>query len=350
MDIGKLTIMEISKRQNVEYHSSELDQDIDRIKVQKSGGELSSFWGVGPASPLHFGYDRLILTIKKYSGVGFAPTILIADANTKASHGLSSESIELRSRYYKEYFENSCNLVAKYKLTSSVIGSSDYMNRLLDMSTRISLNKLLNALPKSAKKNSRDTIQVSSLYLLLMQCLDISVMSPDIVIADEGQKKIYDLICHLEDERKLFDIDSKFVYVPNSVDIRGFPLHKSNAGSRLTIHETDDSLKQKIKSMYAPPGSQVLSPEKENALLYYFKYSVFPWIDDEIIVETMRGKRKYIYFHDLEEDYLKNLLHPGDLKNALYHYLKIRIRYIDKTMCSSTTMWLDKKRTIGTAA
>jgi len=302
----------------------------------------SSLWGISPTAPIHLGLDPLIILQKAYAGRGVRHTVLLADYHAMMSHGFPVEEVNRRSHYYETYLRHCCGLDAAYVQGSSHQTSSAYVEALYTASCKLPISSIKQSLARAAKGPEADS-KALSLYLYgIMQCLDCCYLGADLVIAEQGQKKIYDLL-------KFVCRDGRwecpeFIYLPLACDIVGRPLNQSTAKTRISIHESRESLARKIHRMYAPPGDAGTPP---NPLLECFKHSVFPWRAGSIVVSnTSNRERRYGNYREFEQEYHRGLLHPNDCKAALEGYLWQRLERIDGRMGTEVRSWveLDKAR------
>ena len=189
------------------------------------------------------------------------------------------------------------------------------------------------------KKN--ETIMSYSVIYPIMQCIDVLYTKADVILAEHGQKKIYSLLKYLSPyfNHKIDKKGINFIYVKQSHDILGKPLNVSTSKTRISFHETEESLKQKIQKMYAPE-KEICQSGKVNALLETFKYSVFPWVSEVHIKSTTKTLVKYSKYKDFEKDYFSGIIHPNDVKNTLFYVLINRIKCAKEKLKNATTNWI----------
>jgi tyrosyl-tRNA synthetase len=208
------------------------------------------------------------------------------------------------------------------------------------------------SLSRLAKGSGADTANVSSYLYGLMQCLDCCYLGANIVFAERGQAKIYELLNAFpgstlpgrERFGQLQSSDGKpavFLYAPTGYDIKGQPLNQSRRETRISIHEDDQSLRAKVNEMFAAPPNQPLPPNRANALLQFYRSSVFPWRETPVVIKDMRGgKREYVDYNAFLKDYEEGFLHPNDCKETLCESLHERLRRIQMQMGSCICDWV----------
>lgn len=320
------------------------------IDSVKKIDEKKTLWGVAPVAPLNFGFDALILLQKALISSGYIHTILLSNFHAMMTHGLSYSETDIRCNYYRYYLSNICGLDATFIRGSDFQTRPGYTEDLYSTLKSITISKIKDSFPVSRKK---DPFLAYKVIYPIMQCIDCYHTDSRIVISEEGQKKIYRLLEEIKmvipfRDNWSYDRTYKetyFFYIPTSHDIMGNPLIVSNAKTRISVHETDESLNKKVKQIYAPPGKK-LEDGKVNALLEFFKYSVFPWTSKSIRINTINGLVEYEDYRDLESDYNKELIAPQDAKDVLYNQLSERLKKIQNEFTMGITHWIDIKRAI----
>lgn len=310
-----------------------------------------TLWGVAPVSPLHLGYDSLILLQKALLGSGASHNILLSDIHAMMSHGLNFDEVNRISNYYHYYLSNICELNATFIRGSYFQMRSGYIEDLYGILSAINVNKIKGTFPTSRKNEPFIAYQV---IYPCMQCLDCYHIDIDIAIGEESQKKIYRLTDIIRKSKPLrswildrMNKDITFFYIPTSHDIMGDPLIISSAKTRISVHETADTLSMKIKRMYAPPGKQQPIYGKINALLEFFKYSVFPWTTESIKIKTTSGFEEYKSYNEFERDYYKEFIIPQDAKKTIYEEIWNRIEKIQNKFREGITTWVDIQKAVG---
>ena len=320
-----------------------------KSKIEKKHMSIS-MWGVAPIAPIHLGYDSLILLQRELTNMGFKHTILIADLHAIMSHNLTFDDVRIRSIYYSYYLTCICGLKANIVYGSDFQTRPSYIEDLYGALRKITISQIKDTIPSTRKNEPFFSYKV---IYPIMQCIDVFYVNADVIIAEEGQRKIYRLLANIKKADPLRqrpkDIVRKidFIYIPTSHDIMGRPLKHSNSSTRISIHENEKSLKKKIIKMYAPPSNQRVEEGKANALLEFFRYSVFPWINEPIKVHTKNGVIKYERYSDFEKDYTSGLIRPEDAKDVLYSQLLKRISAIKNELKKGISFWINEKKVVG---
>ena len=323
-----------------------------------------SLWGVAPVAPLHLGYDELILTQKRIVDAGARHVVLLADLHAMMSHGLSFAEVTSRALYYEHYLKSCCGLRAQYLRGSEFQMRVDYTEHLYALTARTKVSSVKDAIPSSAKSSDQSAC-VSTFLYSIMQCLDAWYLNATVVVAEAGQKKIYDLqpellpsllgsaysVNHVAPLRSVKDgrgNHTRFLYRPTGHDIQGLPLAQSKARTRISIHDNAETLGRKVNSMFAPPAGQAVPEGRVNALLEHFRYSVFPWRTQPVIVKGEDGRdHQFDNYGGFSIAYNEGLLHPAECKKALLNALQERLAQIQGSWSQGFTSWIDVDKATG---
>lgn len=294
-------------------------------------------------APIHFGLDSVLATLRRVDSRDWKLLILIADVHLTLSHGLTLAEAEHRGAYYQAYLRNCFGKHARFVSGTEIQSRPDYLLALLEACNRMPLARAKSALPsRPAAEGNRSALMVASVLYPLMQCLDAVSLGTRVVVADQGQRKIYSLMeSMLPGSEYKRARQPRLITVPTGVDIMGRPLKESRGETRITLHETESSLASKMRAMYAPPAAQPSVPGRVNALLWYIRYSVFPWISQPLRVHGQDGA-EYL-FHDaasFEQAYSVGAIHPADAKQVLEQVLWQRITQAKRNIGPELCSWI----------
>jgi tyrosyl-tRNA synthetase len=322
---------------------------------------MKSLWGKGVSGPAHFGLDNIVLEQRKVMAEGADHTILLADVHTLMSRpdDFKLDDVRRRSAYYEAVFGECYGLKVKYLRGSDFQFDPDYFSAALRIASTTLLSHARSALGAAAVAGStRSELTVGALLYPTLQVLDAAYLGIDCILADEGQKKIYDLgkpggmlFEQLENLRQHGQRDLRFPvdirYFGLAVDTKGLPMSQSSVKTRISLHDNSDSLREKVRAMYAPPADQVGDGKRRNALLWNLEYSAIPWIDLPCTLETPNGSVQIDSYAELEAEYLRGNLHPNDMKGFLCDVLTERARKMKDALSSGLTSWIDIDRVRG---
>ena len=102
----------------------------------------------------------------------------------------------------------------------------------------------------------------------------------------------------------------------NRMDPIAGKMSKSNPEAGISIHDSDDDIRRKIKKAFCP------MEDPENPVVEICRYLIFPYQGTMVIdrPEKWGGPLKYASYTDLVAAYGKEL-HPQDLKKAVAGYV-----------------------------
>lgn len=280
----------------------------------------TSMWGVSPTGILHFGFDRFILKQWDLLSAKLKHTILIADTHTLFERG-ELEDITQRAEYYIAYFKHLCKLgEGNFKLGSTFQRSEEYIDTLYKALIHANFNRTKKSLPPELEDNIS---RVSVITYPVAQAIDSIFLKSQVVYAGMGQRRIY--VLAREILPKIGFKKPTILLSDISHDIKGNDLAKPSLKTRINIHDNEETLKRKIKDMFAPEF--VI---ENNPLIETFEFSIIPWFKR---VEVKTGSGKIIEIESgkqLKELYKIGELHPKNLKETMYDYLKMRLEGIAK--------------------
>ncbi|MBL6448389.1 hypothetical protein JMN32_18895 [Fulvivirga sp. 29W222] len=291
-------------------------------------------WGLTPTTPMHFGYDPVINLLKSLHQRGYAVNITLADLLTHFSKDIDLESIGGRKSYFEHFFRSFCNF-KNFRLTTSteMMNMEDYLKCLVIFSGTESISTVRESLPKEVTAINR-----LGLYLFpFMQCLDALFTESNVILGYRNQEKVYNLLESTDLMKVFFKFRAPYadcidiIYLKQPNDIKGGNLNKSSSKTRISIHESNYSLKEKISSVFAPPGIV-----KDNVLLSIFRNSVYPWQYCRMVLPPEIHK-----YEDLEIRYGQGDIHPNELKKLLHLVLSYRIHEADNCIDSISKRWIN---------
>jgi tyrosyl-tRNA synthetase len=250
------------------------------------------------------------------------------------------DQINQRVDYYCSYFEYMLGRDVEFILGSDIQSSPAYVDKLYEVVLEIQITKLRNNAPSLMKKTG-ESEKLSILYLV-MQCLDPIFSNSDLIFAESNQKKIYDIIEFFKDR---IDHFPPSVYINSATDIDGVNIHGSSSKSRISIHATEKIIKSKVRKMFAAPSSQKLPAGRKNALVEFYRWSVFPFLKN-VKIENKRSNKVYHFrdFDEFHEVYKNDDLHPLDCKHTLKNILINRCQNIKDSIPAKYMNWIEIDR------
>jgi len=307
----------------------------------------TSLWGISPVMPIHFGIDNLIVLQKDLASTVNNHYVVLADIYGSFTRDLSIEQTQERATYFECYLRDVCGLHATYRKQSDFQVTNEYTSILYAMLASLTVGRARNALPSNIKQASHG----DSLFALIapvMQIADACIINPSVIFADVGQRRIYELAesSRQRDSSSASNTSTLRLpprrYVPLSHDTQGRPLSQSRSTSRISIHDSPEGIRQKVKKMYAPPPDQPLEQGRVNALLEYFRWSVFPWMTGPLTLPRARGSwLQCLNYPEFENAYSAGYIHPADCKDVLTDFLIKRAAKIAAHLQHAPLAWIN---------
>jgi tyrosyl-tRNA synthetase len=300
------------------------------------------FLGIMPVSPIHLGYEKLFgnffASAKKLDAL---PCIFFADIHAQFLRKLTPSQLTARVGYYSFYINRLLGFEADFTNGSEIQKTERYIEAIYSVVGSVPLSSLRTAAPRAMKK-SKDSENFALLYLL-MQCLDPLILGSETVFAEFGQKKIYELTdMFFPEERPEGITFPNFVFVDSAYDIKGLPIQESTSETRISVHDSILTLQKKIDQMYAPPGEQVVENGRQNPILEYFEWSVFPFESKPVRVlsEVENRVLEFNSFSEFASAYRDSIIHPAECKAVLKHLLIPRLRHYAESFPHDYTSWI----------
>ena len=346
MDIAeKVYLIERPPTEEVVTH----DELVELFKTNSSpkhyiGLEISGFLHLG--SLISTGFK-----INDFVKAGIKCTIFLADWHTLINDKLGGnwESISKVSKYYHDAFKLVCpdvDIVLGSKLYEE---KTEYWSDLVKFTKHMSIARTMRTLTIMGRSEDDKKIDVAKLLYPAMQAVDIHSLDVDIAHAGMDQRKIHMLVREIFPKMKWrVPIAVHHKLLPglskpaetNDSQILG-KMSKSDPSSGVFIHNTDEEIKKKISKAWCEEANIQNNPLLELArtvILHEF---------DEINVERPEkfgGNVSYSDYKQLETDFAKKKLHPGDLKQTVGNYLvKIVSPIRDKLNLSEEIFEIIKK-------
>lgn len=267
---------------------TEIDLDYIFANTQENSSIL---WGFAPISPIHTGYDKIFYLLSSLlEKTNSKLNLLAADIPTKLSHGKDLLLLKKIADYYKFYIANIWNIPVSFHLTSDYFYSKKYQDLLFR-----SLSLMTEGVVKDTWNTQQKEAKLVYQYIYpLIQILDVIYFRPKIVFSEYSQYKIYKILPKLLKKLEIDLEDTYFVFIKQSLDIKGKPLTRSTQKDRITIHESADSLRSKLKYCAS------FQTTENNPFLDLLEYSILPFKEaydiplnfetrDELRQEIMEG-------------------------------------------------------------
>jgi len=300
------------------------------MEILETNSQPKHYIGLEISGFLHLG--SLISTgfkINDFIKAGINCTVFLADWHTLINDKLGGDwdTISKVSKYYADAFKLVCPGI-KIVLGSELYDSKkEYWFEFVKFTKHMSLARTMRTLTIMGRSENEEKIDLAKLLYPPMQAVDIHSLDLDIVHAGMDQRKIHMLVREIFPKMKW--------KVPIAIHHKLLPglsepsdaskeskilgkMSKSDPNSGVSIHESDDEIKSKIKKAWCEEGNT-----DNNPLLEITKNVIFHEFNEVIVErpEKFGGNVTYTDSSQLELDFSQKKLHPSDLKQTVSNYL-----------------------------
>ena len=307
-----------------------------------------AYIGFEPSGIVHMGWALVTAKIKDLCDAGFKVIILWADWHAAINDkvGGNLENIRAVARYMEDCFValGVPRDKVEFKYARDVVNDLSYWADILKVGKITSLNRIKRTMTIMGRKEDEADLDSSKIIYPLMQCVDMFHLGVDVAYAGIDQRRVSMLAREVaerfgwkkpialhtpllpglkggarmngdgakdktvREEAKSMDEQSAAM-----IDMK---MSKSDPTSSINIHDTPDSVRQKIKKAYCPPEKE---NEGTNPMLMMAKYVIFPRFDriDIERPEKYGGNVSYDSYEALTADYFSGKLSPVDLKAGI---------------------------------
>jgi len=292
----------------------EIIQPNELLKILEEKKRPVVYHGFEPSSKsIHIGYLIGIQKHMDFIDAGLKVIILLADLHAWLNEKGSWEEIKKMVDNYKKNF---LAFLPKNKIKFTV-GSSfqlrkEYWLDVMKLALKIRLLRAKRSMTIIGR-NEPDP-HIAQLIYPLMQVTDMKHLAVDIAFGDLAQRKV-----HMIAREYLKEINYKPPICLHHIDMHsltfGQKMSSSKPETTIFITDSDDSIRKKIIEAYCPKGVVEANP-----IIEIVQYIIFGRIGvKELKVEREKkygGDVVYKNYQEVKEDFIKERLHPLDLKKA----------------------------------
>lgn len=301
---------------------------LDEVKDLVRSGSHNAYVGYEPSGPIHLGTLITLYKLRDMVDAGFHTIALMADIHAILNLKGPRELIEeVSMTYWKTVFHELGSPEIEIRLGSSFELSPDYVLDLLTLSQKVTARRAWRAMSVIAREQE-DPLVSHHIYPL-MQALDILYLKVRIAIGGTDQRKIHALARDVFSTQIPLRIER---YVPSAIHtplltgLTGGKMSSSIPRSHVAVHDPPEIIREKIMHAYCPPGSENQYDEEgvlKNPILGAMKYLIFPRVSSVVLpVSKARGggEMEVTSYEELESKYVREEIHPLDLKNFVAEY------------------------------
>ena len=293
----------------------------DEVKnILKEKPNFNFYYGTAPTGPFHFAYMIPLNKLIELAKMGGNGTILLADYHAHLDDQKTSfEQMDIRSKYYEECIKGVFGKDAKlmnYIRGSTYQNKPDYIEDLFKVAAKVTTTRALRAASEVVRMSG--DAKVSGLMYPLLQILDVKYLKADITVGGIDQRNIYML------GRELLESvgyqKGSYIFMPLLPSLKGggAKMSASDPSTHIRVTDSPEDIKSTIKKAYCPAGNL-----EQNAITSTLRYIVFPRYESIVIErsEKFGGDIEFSNAKDFEGAYVKNEIHPMDVKHTVSRYL-----------------------------
>ena len=303
------------------------EEELEQLLKKKK--KIVAYDGFEPSGILHVAQGLLrTLTINTLIKAGVSFKMLVADwhawANNK--YGGDLKKIQIAGEYFIEVWK-ACGLDTKhveFVWASELLNNREYWKTVMEIARNSSLNRILRT-TQIMGRSEKDTLSASQIFYPCMQAADIFHLKVDICQLGMDQRKVnvlarelaptlgYDkpVAIHHHMLMGLTQPPKGEETVERAIAMK---MSKSKPDTSLFMTDSKEEIFRKISHAYCPEGQ-----EKDNPLLEYCKYLIFPK-EGSLVIERKPEHGGEVTFKEyflLVKAYENKEIHPLDLKQAV---------------------------------
>ncbi len=303
----------------IKRNTQEIITEEELLELLKKKKQPAVYIGTAITGKPHIGYYMWVLKLADFLKAGFKVKLLLADIHG-ALDNCPWEVLERRYNYYAETIPLMFKSIGADIKNFEVVKGSDfqlkreYMLDVLKLSTSTSINDAKRAASEVVKFG--DNPKLSGLIYPLMQTLDEEYLGVDIQYGGVDQRKI---LMFARENLPLLNYKPRIeVMTPLIPGLIGKKMSASDPHSKVDLLDDEKSVEEKLKKAYCEAGII-----EDNGVLAFLKYIIMTIKKDrgeKFIVERPAkwgGNLEFSDYEEIEKMFVKQELHPLDLKLAL---------------------------------
>ena len=302
---------------------------VEELKEVLKKPKPKAYIGFEPSGTVHLGWKICTNKIKDFLASDFEFFVLLADwhAYINDKHGGDIEKIQLCGKYMEHCFKAMGVPTEKlhFIYASDYVGDSKYWELVLRTSKVSSVKRIKRAMDIMGRSEDEADRDLSKLFYPAMQASDIFYLDVDVAYGGMDQRHAHMLA---RDTAKKLNLKAPVaIHTPllsglqagSRMDPLEVKMSKSKPESMISIHDSEQSVKSKLKKAYCPEKTV-----EGNPVLEMIRYVVFPELSGEPFrisrPEKFGGNLEFSSYEEIEKAFVEGL-HPLDLKNATAEYL-----------------------------
>ncbi len=347
--------MNIEKRMNlIKTVGEEIVTEDELRELLNAKKTYTAYDGFEPSGQIHIAQGVLrAINVNKMIKTGARFKMLVADWHAWANNKLGGDldNIQTTGEYLIEVWRlTGMDLKnVDFIWASDLVKDDEYWKKVMQIARNSTLKRILRTAQIMGRSQS-EALQASQILYPCMQCADIFHLNNgnplDVcqlgmdqrkvnMLAREIGPKLYDTKPVVISHHMVLGLNApKESYESLEDRIMDLKMSKSKPDATIYMTDTKAQIKKKINKSYCPETVE------DNPILDYAKYFVFESFEKMKIERPKKfgGDLEYPTYEALESAYLKNELHPADLKNGVAYYLNELIEPVRNAFESNTKL------------
>jgi tyrosyl-tRNA synthetase len=316
----------------------EIISEDELSEILKTKTKFIAYDGFEPSgTDIHIAQGLLrAININKMTKAGAHFKMWVADWHAWANNKMGGDidKIQLVGKYMIEVWK-ACGMDlsnVEFVWVSDAVSDPNYWKIVMQVARNSTVNRIIRCGQIMGRKEN-EVMQASQILYPCMQCADIFYLKADICQLGMDQRKVNVLARELGPSLGFWKpvIVSHHMLMGLTQSAAGadekdalertiaLKMSKSIPDSAIFMTDSAEDIKRKMKKAWCPEGVA-----KENPVLEYFKYIIFELNDEVKIIrpEKWGGNLTFNSYHELEDSFVKNEIHPMDLKESATTYLE----------------------------
>lgn len=296
-----------------------------------------AYWGFEASGMMHIGMGLVCgRKIRDMVEAGFDYTLFLADWHSWINNKLGGnlENIRICGEYFKQCFTAVGVPADKvtYLWASDLAARREYWEKVVRVAKSVNVSRIWRALPIMGRGMDTKDLEAAATFYPCMQAADIFELELDVACAGMDQRKAHVLARDVAEKLDLHKPISLHTHLiagltgASRMDTTQYDenselssqisskMSKSIPESSIIIHESPETIRDKIRGAFCPPKEV-----KGNPILEISRHVILPWEGSLKITrpEKYGGSIDFTSYEGLEKEYRSGKIHPLDLKNAV---------------------------------
>jgi tyrosyl-tRNA synthetase len=297
------------------------EEDLDDLLARD---DRRAYIGFEPSGTAHVGWMITANKVRDLVDAGFDVSILLADWHAYINDKLGGDMDRIRDcgRYMEDVFEalGVGPDEVDYVYASDYVDDDEYWETVIRVAKASTLNRIKRSMSIMGRKAEDADVDFSKTLYPVMQVADIFYNDWDLALGGMDQRHAHMLARDVADS---LDWDKPVALhtplLPSltqegaRMDPAESKMSKSDPGSGIFLHDTRETIRDKLEAAYCPQGEV-----EGNPVLLLAKHVVFPRLDTLEVTrpDEYGGDLSFASYGELAEAF-EDGLHPADLKPAV---------------------------------